>query len=71
MKLKKKKYQSVDTLLLLRRGNKIPMEGVTETKFGAETEGMIIQKLPHLGIHPINNHQTQLFVILASQCLLL
>jgi hypothetical protein len=35
----------------------LPMEGVT--KFGAETEGMIIQKLPHLGIHPINNHQTQ------------
>jgi hypothetical protein len=39
--------------------NKIPMEGVTETKFGAETEGMTIQKLPHLGIHPINSHQTQ------------
>ena len=36
-----------------------PMEGVTETKFGAETEGMTIQRLPHLGIHPINNHQTQ------------
>jgi hypothetical protein len=33
------------------------MEGVT--KCGAETEGMTIQKLPHLGIHPINNHQTQ------------
>jgi hypothetical protein len=29
------------------------MEGVTETKFGAETEGMTIQKLPHLGIHSI------------------
>jgi hypothetical protein len=26
---------------------------VTETKFGAETEGMTIQRLPHLGIHPI------------------
>jgi hypothetical protein len=35
MKLKKRKNQSVDTLLL-RMGNKIPMEGVTETKFGAE-----------------------------------
>jgi hypothetical protein len=32
MKLKKKKDQSVDTLILLRRGNKMPMEGVTETK---------------------------------------
>jgi hypothetical protein len=35
------------------------MEGVKETKCGAETEGMTIQRLPHLGIHPINNHQTQ------------
>jgi hypothetical protein len=35
------------------------MEGVTETKFRAETEGTIIQRLPHLGIHPINNHQIQ------------
>jgi hypothetical protein len=29
---------------------------ITEIKFGAETEGMTIQGLPHLGIHPINNH---------------
>jgi hypothetical protein len=35
------------------------MEGVTETVFGAEPEGMTIQRLPHLGIYPINNHQTQ------------
>jgi hypothetical protein len=33
MKLKKNEDQSVDTLFLLRMGNKIPMEGVTETKF--------------------------------------
>jgi hypothetical protein len=33
MKLKKKEDQSVDTLILLRKGNKIPMEGVTETMF--------------------------------------
>jgi hypothetical protein len=59
MKLKKKEVQSVDTLILLRRGNKIPMEGVTETKCGAETEGMTIQRLFHLGIHPIYNHQMQ------------
>jgi hypothetical protein len=59
MKLKKKEDQSVATWFLLRMGNKIPMEGVTETKFGAETEGRTIQRLPHLGIHPINNHQTQ------------
>ena len=37
MKLKKYKDQSVDTLPLFRIGNKTPMEGVTETKFGAET----------------------------------
>jgi hypothetical protein len=55
MKLKKED-QSVDTLILLRRGNKIPMEEVTETKCGAVIEGMTIQRLPHLGIHPINNH---------------
>jgi hypothetical protein len=34
--------QSVDTLPLLRIGNKTPMEGVTETKFGAETKGWTI-----------------------------
>ena len=59
MKLKKKEDQSVDTSILLRRENKIPMEGVTEIKCKAETEGMTFQRLPHLGIHPINNHQTQ------------
>ena len=47
MKIKKKEDQSVDTLLLLRMGNKIHMEGVTETKFRAETDGRTIQTLPH------------------------
>jgi hypothetical protein len=56
MKLKKED-QSVDILILLSRGNNIPIEGVT--KCGAETEGMTIQRLPHLGIHPIYSHQTQ------------
>jgi hypothetical protein len=28
----------MDTSLLLRIGNKIPMKGVTETKFGAKTK---------------------------------
>jgi hypothetical protein len=61
MKLKKKEDQSVvmDTSILLRRGNIIPMGGITETKCGAETEGMIIPRLPHLRIHHIYNHQTQ------------
>jgi hypothetical protein len=49
MKLKKKEDQSMDTCLLLRMGNKIPMEGVTETKFGAEMKELTIQRLPHPG----------------------
>ena len=42
MKLKKKEEQCVDTSFLLKTGNKIPMEGVTEKKFGAETKGWTI-----------------------------
>jgi hypothetical protein len=52
MELKKNGDQQVDTSILLRRGNKIPMEGVTEIKFEAKTE-----RVPCPGIHPINNHQ--------------
>jgi hypothetical protein len=51
--------QSVDTSFLIRIGNKIPMEGVTEIKFGAETEVRTIQRLSHPGIHPIISHQIQ------------
>jgi hypothetical protein len=67
MRLKKKEEQSVVILILLTRENKIPMEGVTETKFGAEIEGMIIQRLPHMGIHPINNHQTQILLWMTTR----
>jgi hypothetical protein len=42
MKLQNKD-QSVDTLPLFRIGNNTPMEGVTETIFGAETK-----RLDHL-----------------------
>jgi hypothetical protein len=66
MKLKKED-QTVDTSLLLRMGNNIPMEGVTETKFGAETEGKTIQRLSHPGIHPINNHKTQTLLHMSAQ----
>jgi hypothetical protein len=59
MKLKKKEDQNVDTSIFLKRRNKIPMEGVTETKCGTETEEMTIQRLSHLGIHPIYNHPNQ------------
>jgi hypothetical protein len=41
---------------LFRMGMKILIEGVTETKCGTETNGMTIQGLLHLGIHPIYNH---------------
>jgi hypothetical protein len=42
MKLKKYEDKSVDTLLLLRAGIKTSMEGVTETKIGAEMKGWTI-----------------------------
>ena len=53
MKLKKNENQSVNTLSLLRIGNKTPMKGVTEIKFGVETIGWTIYRLPYQGIHPI------------------
>ena len=59
MKLKKKEDQGMVSPFLLRMRNKKPMEGVTEKKFGDDTEGKIIQRLPYPGIHPITNHQTQ------------
>jgi hypothetical protein len=37
-------------------GYKIPMDGVIETKFRANPEGMTIQRLSNLWIHPINFH---------------
>ena len=45
-KLKKKEDQSMNTLVLLRRGNKIFTEAYTEAKCGAETKGKAIQRLP-------------------------
>jgi hypothetical protein len=62
MNPKKKEVQSMDTLLLLRMGNKIPMEGITEIKIGAEMEEKTIQRLPHLGIQHIFNHQAQILL---------
>jgi hypothetical protein len=57
MKLKKKEDQRVD-----------PTHGRRyRDKCGAETEGKAIQRLPHLGIHPIYSHQT---IVDANKCLL-
>jgi hypothetical protein len=66
MKLKKKEDQGVDTLVPLRRGIKITMGGNSEKKCEAETEGKAIQRLSHLGIHPIYNHQTQTLLWMAT-----
>ena len=53
---KKEEEQSIDTLVLLRRQNKIPTKGDTETKYCVESEGKTIQILTLLEIHPIYNH---------------
>jgi hypothetical protein len=42
MKLKKNKDLNVNTLPLLKIGNKTPMDGVIETKVGAERKGWTI-----------------------------
>ena len=42
MKLKKNEDQIVHTVPLLTIGNQTPMEGITETKFGAVTKGWTI-----------------------------
>ena len=57
MKFKEKEDHSVDTSILRRRGIKIPMGGDTERKYGTEPEGTVIQRLSHLGIHPIYSYQ--------------
>jgi hypothetical protein len=67
--LKKKEDQNVGTSVLFGRGNKTLTGGNMETKCRAETEGKDIQRLPHLGIHPIYSHQTQrLLQMLGSAC---
>jgi hypothetical protein len=70
IKLSKKEDQSMDTSVLLRRVNKIPMSGDTERKCGAETEGKTIQRLPHLGIHSIYSHPSPDTIVDANECLL-
>jgi hypothetical protein len=59
MKLNKKEDQVESTSVLLIRGRKILKEVNMEATFGEEAEGMTIQRLPHLGIHPIYSLQTQ------------
>jgi hypothetical protein len=42
----------VDTSIL-RKGERISMEGFSEIKRETETDGITTQRLPHLGIHSI------------------
>jgi hypothetical protein len=58
MKLVKKENQSVDASVLFRRGKEILIGVNMGTKYAVETEGKTIQKLPHLGVHPIYSHLT-------------
>jgi hypothetical protein len=55
----KKEDQLIDTSFLPRIRNKLCMDGVAETKFGAQMKGWTIQRLPHPGVHPIISLQTQ------------
>jgi hypothetical protein len=52
----------MDASVLLRRVNQIFTVGYMEAKCGTETEGKTIQRLPHLGIHPIYSRQTQMLM---------
>jgi len=54
----------VDASFLLRRENNILTGGNTGTNCGSETEEKVIQRLPHLGIHPIYSHQTQSLLLM-------
>ena len=49
--------QNFNLELLLSKGN-------TGTESGTETKGKTIQRLPHLGIHPIYSHQTQTLLLM-------
>ena len=51
--------QIIETLVLLRRGNKRPAAGDTERKCGTKTDGKIIQTFFHLRIPLIYNYKTQ------------
>jgi hypothetical protein len=62
--------RTVDTLGLLRRENKILTEGNTEIKCGAETEGMTIQRLNHLGNPSYIQSPNPDTIVDANKCLL-
>jgi hypothetical protein len=67
MKFKQKEDQNVGTSFLLRMGNKIHRERVTDTKVGAETVDRTMQRIPHLEIHPLYYHQTQTILYMPAR----
>jgi hypothetical protein len=60
----------VDTSFLSRIGNKIPMEGDTETKFGAKMKEWTIQRLPHPGSSSHNQPPNTDTIVYANKILL-
>jgi len=64
MQPKKKEDQNVDASVLLRRENKILMGRNIGTNSRAWTEEKVIQRLPHLGTHPICSHQAQSLLLM-------
>jgi hypothetical protein len=70
LRLKKKEDQSVDALILLRKGNKILMGGNKEKNYRVETEGKAIQRLSHLGIHSHIQSPNPDTIVVAKKCLL-
>jgi hypothetical protein len=55
-------------LVMVRKGTKYRAN--TETKCRAKTEGKSIQRLPHLGIHPIYSHQNPDTIVDAKKCMM-
>jgi hypothetical protein len=69
MKLKKEEDKSVEVSVHPRMRNKMLLGENMETNCRAETEGMIIQSLLNLWIHPIYRHKIQsLLWIPTSAC---
>ena len=59
MKLKKKEDPSMDTPVLLRRGDKKPTGGYTKTSVEQRLKERPSRDCLTWGIHPIYSHQTQ------------
>ena len=54
--------------MILRRGSKIQMEGITEKNYGTDTEGITIQRLSQWGSIPSTTTKTKLLWMPARAC---